>query len=874
MPFRSRLSSLWRNLLHKDRAEQELREELEAYLQMLIDSKLREGLNPAAARRAALIETGGVEQVKERVREVRMGHVLETIWQDLRYGARMLLKRPGFTLVAIITLALGIGANTAIFSVVNAALLRSLPYDATRLVSVESFNPQKDQRLYGIAPADYWDLKEQSQSFENLTIYSGGGIGLLESERVEVIPGVRVAVNFFETFGVKPLLGRTFTSEEGFLNSPPAIILSYRLWQQRFGGDPDIVGRTIKGSDRELTVIGVMPADFKFPKSAEVWSPLARDLGEMKSRAHRYFQAAGRLKPGVSIESADSEMKALAVGLTEAYPKENQGWTVQLTDWRASLAKDSRKALLLLMGAVGFVLLIACANVANLLMARAATRRKEMAIRRALGASGRTLIRQLLTESLLLALLGGALGLFLAVWGVAALTRLLPELNFTFQSLSQLRDEIHIDRFVLLFTVAISLLTGLIFGLVPGWQMTRTDLNASLKEGSRGSSANHQRTRHAIVIAEIALSLVLLVGAGLLVGSFARLLRVDPGYDPRGLMAMPLASPTQNKAAFFRDVMERTAAAPGVASVGLMSYPTLGGLNFPFNRESSPFPNGDELICYSAISPSYFRTLKTPLRAGREFDDRDTDKAPGVAIINETVARQYFPGEDPVGQKVVISYLGQRLTREIVGVVVDIKQEEPGKPARPEILVPFAQLPWFSATLLVRSTNEDPLTVKNAVQQAIWSINPSLPESKAEPLTKTLAGQVAEPRLYALLLSVFAVIALTLAAVGIYSVIAYSVTQRTHEIGIRLALGARSADVLRMVIRQGMLLALIGVGLGLGASLVLTRLMKTLLFGVSATDPMTFAAIALLLTMVALLACWIPARRATKVDPMIALRHE
>jgi putative ABC transport system permease protein len=306
----------------------------------------------------------------------------------------------------------------------------------------------------------------------------------------------------------------------------------------------------------------------------------------------------------------------------------------------------------------------------------------------------------------------------------------------------------------------------------------------------------------------------------------------------------------------------------------LMSYPTLGGLNFPFNRESSPFPNGDELVSYSAISPSYFRTLKTPLRTGREFDDRDTEKAPGVAIINETVARQYFPGEDPIGQKVVISYLGQRLTREIVGIVADVKQEEPSKPARPEILVPFAQLPWFSATLLVRSTNDDPLTVKNAVQQAIWSINPSLPESKAEPLTKTLAGQVAEPRLYALLLSVFAVIALTLAAVGIYSVIAYSVTQRTHEIGIRLALGAQSGDVLRMVIRQGMLLALIGVGLGLGASLLLTRLMKTLLFGVSATDPMTFFAIALLLTMVALLACWIPARRATKVDPMVALRHE
>jgi putative ABC transport system permease protein len=795
-------------------------------------------------------------------------------WQDLRYGARTLLKNPGFTLVAVITLGLGIGANTAIFSVVNAALLRRLPYDATRLMAVEAFNPQKEKSAYGAPPADFWDWQEQSRTFEQLAMYSGGGIGLKESERIEVISGSRVTVNFFATFGVQPMLGRAFDNEEGFVNGPRAVILSHGLWQSRFGGDPQIVGRTLKTTNGAMTVIGVMPPDFKFPSYSQVWTPIARDSGEMKSRASRYCQAVGRIKQGETIESAQAEMKAIAARLATSYPRDNQGRTVQLADWRESLSGDSRKALLVLMGAVGFVLLIACANVANLLLTRAATRRREMAIRLALGATRAKVLRQLLTESLLLSLIGGALGLALAVWGVEALTRLLPELNFSFQSLSELRGEIRVDRVALLFTLVISILTGLFFGLAPGWQAAKTDFNESLKEGGRSGGSGNQRARQGLVIVEIALALALLVGAGLLINSFARLLRVAPGYDPQGLMVMSLGFPAENKYAFAQQVMERIAATPGITSVALMSYPTLGGLIFQFNRESDPLPDGDVSVAYSAISPAYFRTLKAPLLTGREFDDRDLPNGRPVAIINETMARQYFAGKNPIGQKIVINYLGQRPTREIVGVAGDVKQEEPSKPTKPEILVPFAQQPWFSGSLLVRSIHPDPLTVKSAAQQAIWSVRPETPESKAEPLMMTLAGQVAEPRLYALLLGVFAAIALTLAAVGIYSVIAYSVAQRTQEIGVRMALGAQTGAILKLVVGQGMKLVASGVALGLATSYALTRLMSNMLFGVSAVDQPTFIVITLLLTLVALLACWIPARRAAKVDPMIALRCE
>ncbi|MGH9960942.1 MAG: ABC transporter permease, partial [Pyrinomonadaceae bacterium] len=463
-------------------------------------------------------------------------------------------------------------------------------------------------------------------------------------------------------------LGRTFATEDGFLNAPPTIVLSHKLWQERFGGDSQIIGRIIKTGDGPMTVIGVMPAEFKYPTFAKVWTPLARDSSEMQLRANRYFHAIGRIKSGQTIETALTDLQTISARLATAFPKENAGWTVQLTDWRESFVRDSRSALLFLMGAVGLVLLIACANVANLLLGRAAARSQEIAIRRALGASRRTLARQLFTESLILAVFGGGLGLLLAVWGVDALPRSLPQLNFTYQSLSELRGEIRVDRAVLLFTVLVSLLTSLLFGLAPGWLAARTDVNASLKEGSRGSvGGGAQRLRQTLVAVEIALALMLLLGAGLLINSFARLLKVEPGYDPNGLMALALSFPEVNKYAFASQVIERVRHTPGVASVALMSFPTLGGLAFPFNRENNPFPNGDVTVAYSAVSPTYFQTLKTPLRAGREFNDRDLPDAPAVAVINETLSRQYFAGENPVGQRIVIAYLGRRLTSEIVG---------------------------------------------------------------------------------------------------------------------------------------------------------------------------------------------------------------
>jgi putative ABC transport system permease protein len=774
----------------------------------------------------------------------------------------------------VLTLALGIGANTAVFSVVNALLLRPLPYkEPTQLVAVEAFNPQAGREKSGVSPADFWDWTDQSQTLD-VAAYLGTGVNVVGAEQIETIVGSRVSTNFFQTLGVDPFLGRAFLPEEGFTGSPSTILLSHRVWQRRFGGDPEIVGSTIRTSDGPVTVIGVMPASFKYPSYAEVWTPLARDTGEMQVRSARYFQAVARLRSGHTIDAAAVEMKSIAKRLEETYPKDNQNWSVQLIPWREFLVRDSRLALLILMAAVLLMLLIACANVANLLLVSAAARRKEMAIRLALGAGRWQLARQLLTESALLGVIGGAAGLLLAVWGVDLIFGLLPKSNWVFQSIGSVREDARIDTAVLSFTLLITFLTSAVFGLIPSLHSSRFQPADRLKEGNRGTESLYdRRARSTLVVLEIAVAMVLLVGAGLLTRSFIRLHRVDPGYDSRGLMTMSLPLPRQNTALFATRALEKVSNIPGVASASLMSYFTFGGLNFPFNIEGNPLPSGDEPVSYSAISPGYFKTLKAELVSGRPFTELDTAKTPSVALINERLARQYFSGEDPIGKKVEISYLNQRVSREIVGVVGDIKQNGPGDPTRPEIFVPFEQQPWFSGTFVIRSQGPDPLSLKNAIQRAIWSLNKDLPASRAETIDGLLAEHIAAPRLYTYLLGVFAVIALLLAAVGIYGVMSYSVSRRSHEIGIRMALGAQSRDVLKLVIGEGMKLTLIGLALGLIGAFSVTRLMSNLLFGVTATDPATFVGIALLLGGVAWLACHLPARKATRVDPMITLKR-
>jgi putative ABC transport system permease protein len=799
----------------------------------------------------------------------------DEMFQDLRFAIRTLLKQPVFMLIVVITLSLGIGANTAIFSVISTVLLKPLPYkEPDRIVALSSFNPQKGEERFGVSPADFFDWQAQSQSFENLALYTFGTVSFRDGDHPEEIPAARVSTNFFPTLGVQPIIGRNFTEEEGTLSGPGAIMLSYQTWQRRFGSDPGVVGQIIATGGKASTIVGVMPPDFKFPAYAEVWRSLERDTGEMQYRASRYMQVIGRLKPGESVDAARTEMNGIAAGLATQYPKDNQGWIVYLASLRDHLVRDTRLALLILMGAVGLVLLIACANVANLLLVRAASRRKEMAIRLALGANRLRLMRQLIVESVLLAVIAGACGLLLASWGIKALLALIPE-----YSVYKFSGEIGIEGTVMGFTLLVSLITGILFGLVPAWQSSRPDVNEWLKESGRSSESRQNRfTRNTLVVAEITLALILLVGAGLLLNSFLRLQRVDLGYDPKGLLTMWISPPkeqyhdTEARAQYFRQMLEEVERVPGVEMVTMTSSIPFGNIGFPFNIEGRPLPDGDANARYSAIAPNYFKVLKTPLLAGREFDARDRAESPIVIVINEALAHHYFAGEDPIGKKLSMNYLGHKVVLEIIGVVSNITQSV-GEPVKPEIFVTYSQLPWFSQALVIRTT-ADIAGIKNAVQRAVWAVDANQPVSKGRTIEEDLRDSVASPRLYAVLLGTFAALALLLAVIGIYGVMAYTVTQRTPEIGIRRALGAPTQAVLKMIIGQGMKLAVIGVAIGVLASWGLTRLLKNLLFGVSATDPLTFVLVAGVLILAALLACYIPARQATRIDPLVALRNE
>ncbi|HVG19229.1 MAG TPA: ABC transporter permease [Blastocatellia bacterium] len=800
---------------------------------------------------------------------------METLYQDIRYGVRTLLKNPGFSAIAVLALALGIGANTAIFSVVNAVLLRPLPFEEPdRLVMVWEKRMALG-RVRNVASApDFVDWRAQNAVFEDMAAYFNNGFNLSGDDEPERLQGVSVSPGFFSVLRAQPKIGRAFLPDEDNPASEPAAIISNGLWQRRFGGDPNIIGKTIRMNDQSRTVVGVMPADFVFPNSdVEVWVPLTFSASDLNSRGSHYLNVIARLKPGVAIKQAQDEMDRIAARLEEQY-QVNTGHGVNVFSLHEEVVGNVKQALVVLLGAVGFVLLIACANVANLLLARAAVRQKEMAIRTALGAGRARIIRQLLTESTLLALAGGTLGVLLALWGLDLL------LAVSTGSIPRVK-EIRLDGGVLAFTFLISLGTGLIFGLVPAWQASNPDLNESLKEGGRGASAgiHRNRVRSIFVVAEVAICLVLLIGAGLMIKSFVRLLDVNPGFNAENLLTMNVSlsgskyRETAQRMAFFNQAIERIASAPGVQGAAtVLSLPMSGSSSRYFQIEGRPpQPPGQGYNAnINAASGGYFKAMGIPLIQGREFNEGDVMGSLPVVIINQAMARQFWPDEDPVGQRMGV---GNEPLRTVVGVVGDVRQAGLETEPRAEFFYPFFQIDQGFGTFVVR-TGGDPKAVISAVRGELQAVDKDQPLFRISTMNEALAQSVAPRRLNMLLLGIFAGVALVLAAVGLYGVMSYSVTQRTREIGIRMALGAARGDVVKLVVGQGMMLASTGVALGLVASYFLTRLMSSLLYGVSATDPLTFTVISLILVGVALGASYVPARRATKVDPMEALRYE
>jgi len=804
---------------------------------------------------------------------------METLLQDIRYGIRGLIKNPGFALIAVVTLALGIGANTAIFSVVNAVLLRPLPYkDVDRILTVWETNIRSGKKEDGASPANFLDWRDQNKAFEQLATAEPYGHTLTGSTDPERFRSWLVSEGFFDILGVNPLYGRTFLPEEHQAGNSRVIIVGEALWRQRFGADPKIVGQSLLLNGQPHEVVGVMPAACQFPAGRVMWAPLVFRESYKQDRGSAYFKVIGRLKPGVSREQAQQEITAIQSRLAEQYPQDNKERGARVIPLAEQMRAGARPALLLLLGAAGFVLLIACANVANLLLARGAARQKEFAIRAALGAVRARLVRQLITESVSLAVLGGVGGMFVAWWGVDTVLAFGPG-NLPKQA------EIGFDGRVLVFALAVSVLTALIFGLAPALRFSKPDLQETLKEGGRaGDGSAPHRLRNVLVVSEIALALTLLIGAGLLVRSFVRLLQVDPGFATRKAISLEVhvwgsSRTPQQRAAFFEQTLDRIAALPGVEAAGAVSalpfHDNSIDINGTFTLEGQPLPPpGQEPSAFlTSVTADYFAAMGIPLRRGRFFTSFDREGAQPVALISETTARRFWPDEDPVGKKIKLGFVGASKVREIVGVVGDARHDGLDSDPRTEVFLPHLQEPYGSMTYIVRTTAE-PSTLVQAVKNEVWAVNKNLPFSSIATIDELVSRSLGERRFNLLLLGAFAAIALTLAGVGIYGLMSFSTSRRTHEIGVRMALGAQTRDIIKQVLKEGMTLTIAGVGLGLIASMALTRLLSSFLFGVSATDPLTFIVISLVLAGVALVACFVPARRATRVDPMIALRYE
>ncbi|HEY7547832.1 MAG TPA: ABC transporter permease [Blastocatellia bacterium] len=798
---------------------------------------------------------------------------MEGLIQDLRFGARAIAKKPAFTIVAIMTLALGIGANTAIFSVVNAVLLRPLPFeDPDRLVWMWGRFSQGNRA--SVSPPDFLDYRAQNTSFERFSAMRFNFFNLTGEGEPERLSGANVTADFFDTLGVKPIQGRVFLADEDSGGRNQVAVISEGLWRRRFGSDPNIVGRALALDGVSHTVVGIVSMSFTLPQQAELWVPYSFDHPEMKVRRFHFLRPIARLKSGVSLEQAQSEMDQIAAGLEKQYPESNTTWGLRLVSLQEQIVGNVRPVMLVLLGTVAFVLLIACANVANLLLARASTRQKEIAVRAALGASRLRLVRQLITESLMLALAGGLLGFLLALWGVRLLTALIPP------SIPR-ATEIGLDARVLGFTLVVSLITGILFGLVPALHTSKPDLNESLKEGSKGSAgAANNRSRNTLVVVEVALALVLLVSAGLLIQSFRRLQLVEPGFDSKNLLTMLLILPEskypepEHAERFFDQALQRVRSLPGVEEVGFGTHLPFGGGGGDtyFTIEGRPFQNPNEKVtAYNPrIDHNYLRAMGMALVKGRNFTEQETREEPRVTIINETFVRKFFPDDDPIGKRLIID-VGKPLVCEIVGVVRDVKQYSLEVESYETMYLPSIR--GGGGSLVIRTTG-DPMAIAASVESEIHAVDKDQPVANVRTMEQLLNRSVAEPRFRTLLLASFAAVAMILASVGIYGVISYQVSERTREIGIRMALGADSGAVLKLVLVHGLKLVGAGTALGLASAFALTRVLSNLLFGVQATDPMIFAGVSLLLVIVAMLACFMPARRATKIYPVEALRYE
>ena len=799
---------------------------------------------------------------------------MDSLIKDIRYGFRSLWKRPGFTAIALIALALGIGANTAIFSLVNAVVLRPLPFpEPDRLVWVWG-NIRNGGNRASVSPLDFLDYREQNKTLENLAATMQVPVNVTGNGDPERLNAAAVTGNFFQTFGVTPVLGRGFTLENEKTGQDQVTVLSHDFWQRRFGGDPGIINRTIVLNGKATQVLGVMGRDVSLPQAAELWVPLTFDDPEMKMRKAHFLRPIGRMKPGVTLTQAQADLDLIAAQLEKQYPDSNSGWNTRLVSLREQLLGGSRTFVLILFGAVGLVLLIACANVANLLLVRAASRQKEIALRTALGASRPRIMRQMITESVLLAIMGGALGALLARFGVDLLV------SFSQNTLPP-TVTVGVDGTVLLFTFLISLATGLLFGLAPAFRTVNVNLIESLKEGVRGAgeSGVRNRTRNVLVVFESAIAVMLLIGAGLLVRSLIALQNVDPGFDANNVLTMRVAlarnkyDTPEKTANFLTELQTRVGSLPGVETVGVISeLPLSGQLNdLPFTVEGRPPVTIDQAFGadFRRVNQNYFSALRIPFLRGRNFTEQELRQEEKPIIVSQQLVDQVFPNEDPLGKR-LISAIGET-RHEIIGVVGDIRHNSLGSPPVPTMYFPTIETPF---TNLAIRTKSEPLSIAAGVRKEIQAIDPDQPIAAVKPMTSWVEQSVAAQRYSTMLLGLFALLAVVLAATGIYGVMPYTVAQRTHEIGVRMALGARQHDVLKLVVRQGMILALTGVALGLLGAFALTRVMSTLLFQVTPKDPVTFIVVAALLIAVAFVACIVPALRATKVDPLVALRYE